>query len=384
MHKPVALARCDEYRTPAVEVAVRKAVDLIGGMARFVQPGQRVLVKPNLLLPSEPDRAIVTHPLVLRAVVRLVQEAGGQVLIADNPVVIPVTQRGWETAYHRAGWDAVAAETGARLNTHIEPLQVSHPDAKLVKLMDTTAFLMDADVVISVPKLKTHGFMRYTGAVKNLFGTVPGATKFGYHIKLQTAEQFAEMLLDLVSFVRPALTIMDGIVGMENDGPSAGEPVPIGAVLASEDPVALDVAAIDMVGKSPISVPTVAAAVRRGLTSGEVGDLTLVGDELNDLRVSGFRMPDGGRTGMGWAPGFLRQMGTRQLVANPVVVRERCVGCGLCVDNCPAQTIVRVEGKAQISLRDCIRCYCCHELCPEHAIELRKPLLARALATLSR
>jgi uncharacterized protein (DUF362 family)/Pyruvate/2-oxoacid:ferredoxin oxidoreductase delta subunit len=375
----VALVRCAEYGAGRVEAAVRQAVDLLGGVQRFVDPGQRVLVKPNLLLASDPARAAVTHPLVVRAVVRLVQEAGGQVLIADNPFVIPVHRRGWQTLFDRTGLSAVAAETGAVLNTEIVHEQRPHPAGELVKLVDTTRFLTSADVVISLPKLKTHGFMRFSGAVKNLFGTVPGATKSGYHVKLQTVDCFADMLLDLVSFVRPALTVMDAVVGMDGNGPSAGRPFPIGAILAGPDPVAVDVAAVALVGHVPASVPTIARAMRRGWSTGRPADLLVLGEALDALRVDGFHMPAGGRSSMDLVPGFLQRWAARQMVANPRV-SERCVGCGLCIEHCPVQTIGWVEGQAKIDLARCIRCYCCHELCPEQAIDLHQPWIARTLA----
>jgi uncharacterized protein (DUF362 family)/Pyruvate/2-oxoacid:ferredoxin oxidoreductase delta subunit len=377
----VALLKCPNYESEQVEAAVRQAVDLLGGIRQYVKPGQRVLVKPNMLLPSDPARAIITHPAVVRAVVRLAQGAGGKVLVADNPVVVPPTLRAWQIAYAWTGWAGVAEETGAELNTHILAEQRPHPEGKMLKRVDTSSFLTQADVVISVPKLKTHGLMRFTGAVKNLFGTVPGATKFGYHVKLQTVERFAEMLLDLVSFVRPALSIMDAIVGMDGNGPSAGQPFPIGAILAGPDPVAMDVAALGLVGHEPASVATIACAIRRGWTTGSVGDLTILGDDLAQLQVNGFRLPAGGRGSTTGVPAFLQHLGSRQLVANPWV-NERCVGCGQCIDNCPMQTISPVDGRARLDLGNCIRCYCCHELCPEQAIELRQPFLRKIAARL--
>ncbi|MFN2165836.1 MAG: DUF362 domain-containing protein, partial [Anaerolineae bacterium] len=315
-------------------------------------------------------------------VVKLVQEAGGWVLIADNPFVPPVSQRGWESLYDRTGYAAIAAATGAELNESIVPQQRPHPAGKLVKLVDTSSFLSECDLVISVPKLKTHGLMRYTGAVKNLFGTVPGTIKAGYHVKLQTAERFAEMLLDLVTFVKPVLTVMDAIVGMDGDGPAAGQPFPIGAILAAPDPVALDVAAVALVGHNPASVPTVAGAAARGWTTGRAGDLEILGEDLATMAGSGFRLPPGGRSEMDYVPHFLRPLGTRLLVPSPSVT-EACIGCGLCIEHCPVQTISRVQGRARIDLSDCIRCYCCHEVCPEQAIALRQPWLGRKLAQLA-
>ena len=381
MRSSVALVQSTEYATEQIEAAVRHAVDLLGGMSRFVKPGQRVLVKPNLLQGGDPAKAIITHPTVVRAVVKLAQEAGGRVLIADNPFIPPINERGWDSLYERSGYAAIAAETGASLNDSIVPQQRPHPEGSLLKLVDTSSFLSESDVVISVPKLKTHSLMRYTGAVKNLFGTVPGTIKAGYHVKLQTADRFASMLLDLVSFVRPALTVMDAVVGMDGDGPSAGQPFPIGAILAAPDPVELDVAALGLVGRKPTSVPTVAEAVARGWTTGRTSDLEILGDDLAATVVSGFRLPPGGRSEMDHVPHFLRPVGTRLLVPSPFVNR-RCIGCGLCIENCPVQTISRVDGRAQIVLSNCIRCYCCHEVCPEQAIELHQPWLGRKLAQL--
>lgn len=379
----VALSPCAGYDPDQVDAAVGRVLDLLGGMARFVQPGQRVLIKPNMLLPSEPERAIVTHPSVLRAVVGQVQAAGGLPIIADNPVILPLSRRAWESAYERAGWATVAAQAGARLNTSIVPQQHPHPDGRLLHVVDISSFLAEADVVISLPKLKSHNFMRFTGAVKNLFGVVPGTTKFGYHLKLQTAERFADMLLDLVSFVRPALTIMDGVVGMDGDGPSGGCPFPADVILASTDPVALDVVALSILGHEPLAVPTVAAALRRGLSTGRLADLDLLGEELSHVRTSGFRLPPGRSSDVERVPAFLRPLAAGQLVATPFV-SKRCTGCGLCIQSCPAQTILRIQGRARIRSSNCIRCYCCHELCPVQAIDLRHPLPARIMARLTR
>jgi uncharacterized protein (DUF362 family)/Pyruvate/2-oxoacid:ferredoxin oxidoreductase delta subunit len=373
--------RCDDYETQAVESAVRRSLDLLGGMAQYVRPGQRVLVKPNLLRPSAPEQAVVTHPAVVRAVIVLVHEAGARAVVADNPVVPLLSQGAWQRAYEQVGLAAVAAETGAELNTRIVPLQRPHPDGHLIRIVDVSSFLTQADVVINLPKLKTHGLMRYTGAVKNLFGVVPGLTKAGYHVKLQTVDHFADMLLDLVAYVRPVLTIMDAIVGMDGDGPGSGDPFPIGAILAAPDPVALDLAALSLVCDEPDSVPTVAAAVRRGWSSGRVEDLDLLGDDREGLRVEGFRMPRGGKAAVPKVPPFLARLGAGQMVAKPFVT-ARCEGCEQCVQACPAQTIALTNGRARIELRNCIRCYCCHEVCPAKAIELRRPPVAQLLARL--
>jgi ferredoxin len=202
-------------------------------------------------------------------------------------------------------------------------------------------------------------------------------------VKLQQGDQFADMLLDLAGFVRPALTLMDAVVGMDGDGPSAGDPFPIGAILGSADPTALDVAAVALIGHEPETVPTVAAAIRRGWTSGRFADLEMVGDDLAGMQVTGFRLPAGGGSQVDRLPAPLRRVAARALVANPYVT-ARCVGCGQCIESCPVQTIRRVQDRARIELGDCIRCYCCHELCPEQAIALRQSWVGRALARVVR
>lgn len=402
MASTVALLRCPDYDPDHVEACVRQAVNLLGGMQQYVHPGQRVLVKPNLLLPSPPERAIVTHPAVVRAVVRLAQEAGGRVLIGDN-VGSSSALKDWARSYEVIGLAAVVAETGAELNFEFQARQRPAPTGRLLKMIDVSGFVAEADVVISVSKLKTHSLMRFTGAVKNLFGTVPGMSKFAYHAKLPTVDQFAEMLLDVARSVGAALHVMDAVVGMDGHGPSAGDPFPIGAILAGTDPVAVDIAALALVGCDPLTVPTVAAAVHRGWPgvrppvpgwpgvrlpvpgwpggiTGHVADLELLGDSLPSLQVNGFRLPAGGRRDLAFVPQFLRSWGVRYMVARPVVATERCTGCGTCIANCPVQTIHRVGGRARILAQRCIYCYCCHETCPEKAIDLHRPLVSKLLA----
>ena len=363
------------YDKLRVEHMVRRAVDLIGGIGRFVQPGQRVLIKPNLLRKSTPDEAIVTHPTIVRAVVRLVQEAGGRPIIGDSPggPFSPALLRG---VYQSAGLLEVAEETGAELNFDVRAERIPAPEGRLIKMLDICGFALDADVIISLPKLKTHGLMGFTGATKNLFGLVPGVTKAGYHAKLQTLDQFAEMLLDILTAVKPAFHLMDGIVGMDGDGPSAGRPYPAGILLCSTDAVALDLVATHLAGLPLERIAPLRVARRRGLTTGSVQDVQVVGEPLESVRLEGFRAPGSGAKDFSILPQGMRQFFVRQLVASPQV-GDACVGCGICAQNCPMQTI-RMEGRrAVINLSNCIRCYCCHELCPEKAITLKQSWVQR-------
>jgi uncharacterized protein (DUF362 family)/NAD-dependent dihydropyrimidine dehydrogenase PreA subunit len=375
----VALIQCADktYEPIRVEQEVRAAVDGIGGIEKYVQAGQRVLVKPNLLRMSDINRGVVTHPSVVRAVTRLVQEAGGQVVIGDSPGG-PFSEPYLRTVYRGAGLIQVAEETGAELNYDTRATRVSVPNGRLVKSLELGQFAVDADVIISLPKLKTHGFMGFTGATKNLFGLIPGVTKVTYHARLQDADQFAEMLLDLLEFAKPAFSLMDGIVGMDGDGPSAGNPFPAGLLLCSADAVALDLVATHLAGMKLDAVLPLRAAKRRGLTSGRVEDLEIVGAALEDARLEGFQPPTSGTANFGFVPGLLRRLFLGHITASPRPNKD-CVGCGVCVQNCPMHAITLVDRRAQIDLKQCIRCYCCHELCPHEAIDLSRPFITRLL-----
>jgi uncharacterized protein (DUF362 family)/ferredoxin len=376
MSHDVSLVKCSSYERGAVRDAVRRSVDLVGGISRYVQPGQRVLLKPNLLRSASPQQAIATHPAVVEAAIELVQEAGGHPVIGDSPGG-PFMSAWLRAVYQSTGMATLAAETGAELNQDWGETRLSHPDGKLIKALEVGTYASSADVVISLSKLKTHSFMRFTGAVKNLFGLIPGTVKLGYHAKFPEPEQFGEMLIDIVTLIRPALSIMDAVVGMDGAGPSAGDPFEVGAVLASADPVSLDLVAVSLVGIDPLSIYTLRAAVERGMITGRVSDVNVVGDALGDWDVHGFREPSA-RSSPGRITSMFSGLVKRLMVAAPHA-NDRCVACGICVKSCPVKAIAIKDGRARMDLDICIRCYCCHEMCPHRAIDLQKPLLGRLI-----
>lgn len=378
----VYIGRCRTYDHEEVSYAVRQAVAALGGVERFVQPGQRVLLKPNLLLFKPPETAVNTHPALVRAVAGLVREAGALPIIADSPGGgTGYNPAGLRSLYRISGMTEVAEATGAELNLDCDALEVPFPEGGLVKMLDVMRAATTVDAIISLPKLKTHGLLRYTGAVKNLFGLVPGRIKLGYHTKLQDAERFSEMLLDLALWARPALTIMDAVVAMEGEGPAAGRPRELGLILAGTDVTAVDLAALDIIGMDPRSVPTIRVAQRRGLTGGESAGLQVLGTPLAEVRVPDFDAPQTGSADVVLTPPGFKRWLEQRFVARPHA-GERCTGCGICRDNCPAEAITIVDRRARMDLSRCIRCYCCHEFCPQHAIELRRSAIARLLARL--
>jgi len=377
MNPSVALVRCATYDDQAVQDATQRAVDLVGGIDAYVQPGQRVLVKPNLVRAAPLREMVCTHPAVVKAVVRLVQQAGAVPVIGDSPGGPFVTP--WLRAvYGTSGMTRVAQETGAELNWNLAASHVSHPEGRRIKNLEVADFVSEADVIISLPKLKTHGLMQLTGATKNLFGVIPGTTKAAYHAKFPQPEHFGDMLLDVLTLIRPALTIMDSIVAMDGPGPSAGDPFPVGALLASSDGVAMDVVAAYLVDMDVQHIYPLRAAVERGLSTGLASDVRILGDSLSEARVQGFRAPEthGPTRGFGL---LVSQVVKQWFVAAPIS-NASCIGCGVCVASCPVDAITVAEGRAHMDLDVCIRCYCCHELCPERAVDLRKPWLGRALS----
>ncbi|HID11292.1 MAG TPA: DUF362 domain-containing protein [Candidatus Latescibacteria bacterium] len=274
----------------------------------------------------------------------------------------------------------MAERRGARLNFDTSVSEVPYPEASVAKRLEIIRPALEADLVINVPKLKTHVYTTFSGAVKNLFGLVPGYTKAGYHAKFNNLIYFSKMLLDIFNFVRPALNVMDGVVALEGDGPGwHGHPRKVGVVMASLDGLALDVAACRLVGIHPERVPTLEIAREQGLVDFE-------GIEIKGCQEKfvGFKMPSvcrdpAGYVQSGFFRSFVHPVLISMLTARPVPIEDRCSGCGTCLSACPRGAIEVRGGVAVVDHDLCIRCYCCHELCPYAAIDLRTSWLGRLL-----
>jgi len=375
MNPSISLIHQADYEPRAVYRAMRAAIDLLGGMGRFVSPGERILLKPNLLSPSPPEKAITTHPAVVRAAIDLVREAGGKPFIGDSPGLGSLIK-----AAERAGIREVAEQGGVELVEFDQPLEVKVPSNFRFKRVEVAQEALEADGIINLPKLKTHGQMTLSLGVKNLFGCVPGRRKAQWHFQAGVdRDLFAQMLLELYAILKPRLNILDGILGMEGDGPgNGGTPRWIGMVAASADGMALDRVIAELLGIPCVSVPTIKMAKEKGISRFEVAELQIQGESWEKMRVSAFLAPKS--LDLSWGiPPFLRRALRGALTARPLIDSSQCVLCLVCSEACPAQAIQRRGDQLVIEQHGCIRCFCCQELCPEGAVKTQEGWAIRGL-----
>lgn len=374
----VVLVRCDSYERPAVEAAVRRGLDLLGGVACFARAGERLLLKPNVLIGDDPQKAATTHPEVFRALARCLLDAGLRLCYGDSGGFGKP-----KANLRRAGIAEAAEDLGVELADFEGGREVPFAGSPSLKRFLVANGVLEADGLVSVAKMKTHGFLRITGAVKNQLGCVPGLAKAELHLRLPGAADFARMLVALNLLLRPRLFVMDGVVAMERNGPRGGDPVAAGAILLSRDPVALDATFCRLVGLDPGLVATNVEGGLHGLGTWREEEIRLLGDPLAELRLPSFQVDR--HRGLGARlsrSSFLK----RRLSPRPVIDPRLCVRCGVCVRACPLKppavdwADAGRENPPRHDYHRCIRCFCCQEMCPARAITVVRPLAGRLLA----
>ncbi len=383
----VYVVRCPDY--DQVEERMTKLLDLMGGMGQFAAPGEKIVLKVNFLRPAAPEKAVTTHPAIVAAVGRMAKDVGTVPVIAESPGSgYPYNEKTLDRIYRVCGMYEAAQEAGIEVNFDTTHEDVSFPDGELTKRFEAITPVVEADGVFNLCKLKTHLFTGMTGAVKNNFGVIPGLAKPGYHSKLHSPERFANMLLDLVAFVSPRLSVMDAVVGMEGDGPANGPPRHIGLLLAAKSPLALDVVASEIIGLSRENNPVLIEAEKRDLYPNRLEHIDVVGADIADLRIPDYQVPATVSGGVGfaglpwWQRKLLVPLFKEGMTLKPQIVKSKCIACRACHDACPMETIAIIDDQyARINDENCIRCYCCHEMCPQNAIDLKSSLLYRFVNT---
>ena len=374
MTAEVSLAKCTSYNDKEVESALRKAISAVTDLS-YITEGTRVVIKPNLVSFLSPDRAATTHPVVLNALIRILNEKGAKITVGDSPGGL------FNSVYVNRVYKATGMNNieGAVLNRNFSQ-SVHHSDSALrAREFAYTSYLDDADVIINLCKLKTHGMMGMSNAVKNMFGIIPGTVKPEFHFKFPDHNDFADMLIDLNESFRPALCICDAVTGMEGNGPTSGTPRDIGLIAASENPYKLDLVCAKIIELEKDNVPTLKRAFERGLAPSDAGQVVTEGD-INDFIIGDFELiprksitfNDAGGSIMA---GIIRKC----MCSRPALLKHKCIGCGECFRICPAKAIEMKNNLPVIDRSKCIYCFCCQEFCPDGAMHVKRPLAARLL-----
>ena len=377
----VSIVPCKSYDAEECRTALTQVLAPFGGLD-WVKEGMHIVIKVNLVSAMKPEQAATTHPMLLCELTKMLRERGASVLLGDSPGGL-YTAAHLNHVYDVSGMhDCEAA--GAELNQDFSQSDASFPEAVCAKKFTYTAYLDRADAIIDFCKLKTHGMMGMTNAVKNYFGVIPGTMKPEYHYKYPQISDFSNMLIDLSTYFKPRICICDAIVGMEGNGPTQGSPREIGAILAAESPSKLDLLAAKLIGLTADDVPTLQAARVRGLIPQTAEELKIAGEPERFIVPDFKTMPAQSsvffhKAGTGAIGKLVDKIMFQALTPCPKVKKNECIGCGKCANICPAKAI-RMENKLPtIDRKACIHCFCCQEFCPKGAMGVSRPFIARLL-----
>ena len=349
----VAVVKCDSYNQKQVDKIVENSLKLIN--FKF-KPHSKVLIKPNDVGSFPINQiAITTNPALVEAVCKILKKNKCKIFIGDSPFTNPAP------AFKASGIDRVALKYGKLIIFEQEKLiKIKDKKAKILKEFQIAKIIKDVDLVINLPKLKTHVLTKYTGAIKNLYGVIPGGLKQKIHLEGKGDENFSKVLIDIYQNIKPQLIIMDGIISMDDDGPTSGRPRNTGLVLASKNAIALDIAATKIIGLNPSEYNPIKEAIKRGLYQSY--DFQLVG--LKQLPKFKFKIPHEAKK----TQKILNNLGQdKPIICNT----KKCVKCRMCEKHCPTKTIT-LNPNPIVNSKTCIRCFCCIEICPQNAMMLEK------------
>jgi len=353
----VSIVRCSTYEQKKVDKAVEKAISLIGfDFSKY--KNKKVFIKPNVVgcFPKK-QIATTTNPVVVEAICKILKKNNCRIFIGDSPFTMP------EASFKASGIDKIAKKYGKLIIFEQEKLiNINDKKAKFLKKFPIAKILKQVDLIINVPKLKTHTLTKYTGGVKNLYGTIPGGLKQRTHLKAKGDKNFSSLLVDIYQNIKPELNIMDGIIGMEGEGPTSGDIVKSNLILASKNTIALDIACCKLIGLNPKSIYYLKDAIKRKLYPNY--KFNLIG--MIKLPKLKFKIPSS------QAVSRTRRLLRKLFAEKPIICDEKkCIKCGRCAKHCPGKAIT-LKSYPVIDKKKCIRCFCCMEICPQDALSLKK------------
>lgn len=375
-HAKVCSVACSSYDYELVKNKLKEVFNSIGG-AELINPGDVVLLKPNLLSPHQPEKAITTHPVIVEVLIELLKEKDAIIKLGESSGIMLSGSSLTDDAFVATGMKEVCDKHQVEL-INFDKTKVKETDKG--ELTGERFFLpqplLEADFIISLPKLKTHNLTLFTGAIKNLYGCIPGFRKAEYHKLYPNPVDFAELVVDLYQAIKPDLAIMDGVVGLEGDGPgSSGNSCKIGTVLGSRDLVALDAVAASYLGYKSNDIPITKIAKQKGYGQAELAEIEVVGDYTTDDRE--YDLPS--NVLMRILPSFLLRPLAARLMLAPEINQDKCIKCRRCLENCPKEVIVEKNDQLEIKQDECIKCLCCQELCPEDAVFVEETVLVKII-----
>ncbi len=381
MKSRVSIRKCEDYDSTRLSQVLHTVAEDLGGLGSFVKSGDRVLLKPNLLKSATPEQAVVTHPVFTETVAAMVMDCGAKVFLGDSPPLGKLSR-----VLSKSGYDPFMKRLNVQAVSFSEKISAEFPEDRLFRRLDLAKEIFDFDVVINLPKLKTHCQMMLTLAVKNLFGAIVGADKAAWHLRAgKDFDSFATVLVQIYEKVRPAISIVDGVLGMEGNGPNTGVPRNIGLIAASSDAVALDAEICRLIGFPIESVRTCVIGQNLGLGTTDLDEIERVGYRLDGFPLKDFEPPKS--ITMAWnlsSANPIRKFMENHLITKPDIDADSCKNCGICMKHCPPQAIRESNGMMVIDRSKCISCFCCHELCSNEAIRIVQPFLGRCISAISR
>lgn len=380
----VSLLKCDSYEVGLLEKTLRDGFNLLGGdeyLKKLIPYNSKVLLKPNMLSIEKSASPVITHFAVFEAVIRVLRDYSNDISFGDSPGFGDSKK-----AAERSGMLDVAKRYGVKFEDFKEAIHVKHEDSILCKSWNVSKIAYESDVLITLPKLKTHGMAYFTGAVKNQFGCIPGTQKATWHTRMPDANNFCKMLLDLNSLLHTDFAILDGVIAMQGNGPKNGDPYKLNAIIMGESLTAVDSVAVRLIGyDNPLDIPVLKEAFDHKWDAVLPQDIKVLGESIENLKAHDFNLCRKGGNFYFINPtvtNFLREM----IAPYPSLIYDKCISCSRCMEVCPEdpkviKMISKDKGKLIPSweMSSCIRCFCCQELCPVGAIELKYNTLAKIL-----